>query len=103
MTELAKQIRVRDLATDRQVLVSGGETALRVPYEVLMLDGPAAVEGESIRYTSRGTEQTGRAKEALLGECAPGERVLVHQRTLAKKEAGWWLCEVIESDGQDIG
>ena len=100
MTELAKTVRVRDLATDVQVNLSGAETALRVPYEILMLDGPARVEGDGIRYSSRGTEQTGRAKEAHLGECAPGERVLLRERTLAKTEAGWWLCEVIASDGR---
>lgn len=102
MTDLAKTIRLRDLATDVQINVSGSERALRVPYEILKLDGPARVEGEEIRYSSRGTEQTGRAKEARVGECAPGERVLVRETTLAKAEPGWWLCEVLESDGLDI-
>jgi len=95
-------IRVRDLATDVYFNLPGNETALRVPYEAFHLDGPARYDGTLVEYEKNGERQQGRAAEASLGECRPGERVLVRDRALFKDPSGWWLCEVEAVNGGDI-
>lgn len=95
-------ILVRDIATDNRFHLPGTEVALRVPYEVFYLTGPAVYDGELIEYDKDGARQRGRAAQAELGACSPGERVLVRDRALFKDASGWWLCEVEEVDGSDL-
>src|SRR5689334_15303247 len=102
MMSPTKIIRVRDLATNIHFNLPESEPALRVSYDVFHLDGPAQLEGGMLHYEKDGQSLEGRAKEAPLGDCAPGERVLLRDRALFKEATGWWLCEVEAVNGQDI-
>ena len=79
--------------------LSGDLPALRVPYDVIAMDGPAHVDDDCILFVRDGQPQRVRAKAYDLGTAHPGERVLIGQ--LPDFEAGWWLCEVEAVDGDD--
>lgn len=101
-TAVASTIRVRDLATDIHFNLQHDEQALRVPYDVFTLAGPARYVEGLVEYEKDGQLQQGRVAETPLGDCRPGERVLLRDRALFKDPSGWWLCEVEAVNASDV-
>lgn len=95
-------IGVRDVRTGHRADLPKATTVYRVPYDALVLDGPARIDGGALYYEKRGMKLEGRAAGAPLGDCHPGERVLVEGALLAATEPGFWLCEVEDVNGSDI-
>jgi len=91
---------VRDVARGGEAHELGPEEpALRVPYDMFWPKGPAARNGDAIDWVEGNTPRMGRFAETRLGECHPGERVLVRIPPPVD-EGDWWLCEVEAVDGE---
>jgi hypothetical protein len=91
-------IHVRDVARGGLHQLGPEEPALRVPYDMFWPQGPATRVGDGIDWVEGKTPRMGRVAEIHLGECRPGERVLV--RVPPPTDDGeWWLCEVESVDG----
>jgi hypothetical protein len=95
---LPRTIRIRDLLHDQTHELGPDEPALRVPYDFFHPEGPAVRRDDVIEYGQKGSVQTGRVAETILGETKPGERVLVRVDPAAA-EGEWWLCEIEALDG----
>jgi nucleotide-binding universal stress UspA family protein len=91
-------IRIRDVVRGTTYEMSPDQQALRVPYELLHPEGAVRVEGASLEWAEGQTLRRADFAEALLGDCHPGERVVV-QLTPEDPEAQWWLCDVEAVDG----
>jgi hypothetical protein len=57
---------------------------------------------EVVCYDDAGDRLLARTKPTRLGECHPGERVLIEFDGEYSDRAGWWLCEVEEVGGDSI-
>jgi hypothetical protein len=95
-------IRVRDVARGGEAHELGPEEpALRVPYDMFWPRGPATRNGDAIDWIEGNTPRMGRFVEIRLGDCSPGERVLVRVPP-ALEEEDWWLVEVETVDGVSV-
>ncbi len=97
MPHVPHVIRVRDVTRHQVYDLGPAELVLRVPYDMWTPAGAVGRHGALVEWTEAGVERVGRCAEATLGECEPGERVLVHLDAGSADE--WWLCEVWALDG----
>jgi hypothetical protein len=72
--------------------------ALRVPYEMFYPVGPVHRRGDLIEWLEGTAIRNGRVAESTLGQCHPGERVLVRLPPFEPNDE-WWLCEIESIDG----
>jgi hypothetical protein len=91
-------IRVRDVVRDGVYDFGPDEPALRGPYELFNPIGPVRQRGALVDFLQGNVIQSARVAPTKLGECHPGERVLVRLAPLTA-EGEWWLCEVEAVDG----
>jgi hypothetical protein len=54
--------------------------------------------GVLVDWLQGGVIRSARVTPAVLGDCHPGERVLLHLLPHASEDE-WWLCEVDAVDG----
>lgn len=90
-------IRVRDVVRAELHELGPGECVLRVPYDLFRPDGAVLRFGDRITWEQGQQNHSTRFAEASLGDCAPGERVLLHLSPTDPAEQ-WWLCEVESVD-----
>jgi hypothetical protein len=91
-------IRIRDVVRDGVYDLGPGEPALRGPYELLNPVGPVRQRGALVDYLQGDVIRSARVVPTTLGECHPGEYVLVRLEPRAAEDE-WWLCEVEAVDG----
>jgi hypothetical protein len=94
---MANIICVRDVLRVHVHQLGPSERALRVPYDLFKPSGPVVRCGDRIAWEQGEQQHLTRYAEAVLGDCNPGERVLVHLS--APDSEDWWLCEVESVDG----
>jgi hypothetical protein len=90
-------IRVRDVVRQGVYDFGPEERVLRVPYEMFDPVGAVRMRGNLVDWLEGNVIRSARFAEAELGDCHPGERVLVRLPPDAENE--WWLCEVEAVDG----
>jgi hypothetical protein len=90
-------IRVHDVVRDGVYELGQAERVLRVPYEMFDPVGAVRRRGVLVDWLEGDVIRSARYAEADLGDCHPGERVLVRLPPQAEDE--WWLCEVETVDG----
>jgi hypothetical protein len=98
---MAYVISVRDVVRANVHELGAAERALRVPYDLFWPKGAVVVLGERIEWQEGADNHSTRFAEAVLGDCHPGERVLLHLSSAEPREEEWWLCEVQAVDGVD--
>jgi hypothetical protein len=91
-------IRVRDVVRDGVYDFGPDEPALRGPYELFNPIGPVRQRGALVDFLQGNVIQSARVAPTTLGECHPGERVLMRLVPLTAEDE-WWLCEVESVDG----
>jgi hypothetical protein len=91
-------IRIRDVAREAIYDMGSELRALRVPYEMFNPTGPVRRRGELMDWFEGNAMHSGRFAEAELGDCHPGDRVIVRLPPQASEDE-WWLCEVQAIDG----
>jgi hypothetical protein len=91
-------IRVRDVVRGGVYEFGPDEPVLRGPYELLNPIGPIRQRGSLVDYLQGNVIRSGRAAPTTLGDCHPGERVLLRLAPLTAEDE-WWLCEVEAVDG----
>jgi hypothetical protein len=97
-TTMTTTIRVRDIVRAELHELGAEEHALRVPYDLFRPAGAVHRDGNTIEWEQDGEDQISRCAETALGECSPGERVLLRLSS-ADPTDEWWLCEVEAVDG----
>jgi hypothetical protein len=90
-------IRVRDVVRQGVYDFGPEERVLRVPYEMFDPVGAVRLRGTLVDWLEGDVIRSARFAETELGDCHPGERVLVRLPPDAENE--WWLCEVEAVDG----
>jgi hypothetical protein len=91
-------IRVRDVVRDGVYDFGPEEPALRGPYELFNPIGPVRQRGALVDFLQGNVIQSTRVAPTTLGECHPGERVLMRLVPLTAEDE-WWLCEIESVDG----
>ncbi len=91
-------IRVRDIVRAGVYELGPDQPVLRGPYELFNPVGPVRQRGALVDYLQGDVIRSARVAPAMLGECHPGERVLVRLDPRAVEDE-WWLCEVEAVDG----
>ena len=91
-------IRVRDGVREGVYDFGPDEPALRGPYELFNPIGPVRQRGALVDYLQGNVIRSARVAPTTLGECHPGERVLMRLAPLTVEDE-WWLCEVESVDG----
>jgi len=95
---MPRVIRVRDVVRGGVYERGPEEQALRGPYELFNPVGGVRRRGRLIDYLQGDVIRSARFRQAVLGDCHPGERVLLRLPPL-EVEDEWWLCEVEAVDG----
>lgn len=90
-------ICVRDVVRAELHELGPDERVLRVPYDLFKPDGAVLRRGDRITWDQGEQNHSTRFAEAALGDCIPGERVLLHLSAGDPAEL-WWLCEVESVD-----
>jgi hypothetical protein len=91
-------ILVRDVVRSERHRLGPQERALRVPYDLFKPRGPVVRTGDRIAWEQDEDSHVTRYAEAALGDCNPGERVLICLPTPSDESEEWWLCEVESVD-----
>jgi hypothetical protein len=91
-------IRVRDVVREGVYDFGPDEPALRGPYELFNPIGPVRQRGALVDFLQGNVIQSARVAPTTLGDCHPGERVLLRLAPLTVEDE-WWLCEVESVDG----
>jgi hypothetical protein len=91
-------IRVRDVVREGVYDFGPDEPVLRGPYELFNPVGPVRQRGALVDYLQGNVIRSARVAPTTLGECRPGERVLMRLAPLTTEDE-WWLCEVEAVDG----
>ena len=91
-------IRVRDVVRQGVYDFGPDEPVLRGPYELFNPVGPVRQRGALVDFLQGNVIQSARVAPTTLGECHPGERVLMRLVPLTAEDE-WWLCEVESVDG----
>jgi hypothetical protein len=91
-------IRVRDVARSAKYDRGPDEPILRVPYELFQPVGAVRRRGTLVDWLEGTVIRSGRVVPALLGDTAPGERVLIRIDEGDSVDE-WWLCEIEAIDG----
>jgi hypothetical protein len=91
-------IRVRDVVRDGVYDFGPDEPVLRGPYELFNPVGPVRQRGALVDFLQGNVIQSARVAPTTLGECHPGERVLMRLVPLTAEDE-WWLCEIESVDG----
>jgi len=91
-------IRVRDVVREGVYDFGPDEPALRGPYELFNPVGPVRQRGALVDFLQGNVIQSARVAPTTLGDCHPGERVLMRLAPLTAEDE-WWLCEVESVDG----
>ncbi|HTQ45310.1 MAG TPA: hypothetical protein VMI75_21275 [Polyangiaceae bacterium] len=91
-------IRVRDVVREGVYDFGPDEPVLRGPYELFNPVGPVRQRGALVDFLQGNVIQSARVAPTTLGECHPGERVLMRLVPLTAEDE-WWLCEVESVDG----
>ena len=94
---MAHIICVRDVVRAELHELPPDVLALRVPYDLFKPAGPVVLSGDRIQWGQDRQSHSMRFAEAILGECTPGERVLIHLSPTEPRDQ-WWLCEVESVD-----
>lgn len=91
-------IRVRDVVREGVYDFGPDEHVLRGPYELFNPIGPVRQRGALVDYLQGNVIRSARVVSTTLGECHPGERVLMRLAPHTVEDE-WWLCEVEAVDG----
>ena len=91
-------IHIRDVVHETAYDLGPELRALRVPYEMFSPKGAVQKRGEFVDWSEGVAARTARFAETTLGNCTPGERVLV-RLPVQSADDDWWLCEVEAVDG----
>jgi hypothetical protein len=94
---MANVICVRDVVRARMHQLGPSERALRVPYDLFKPTGHIIRCGDSIAWEQGEEHHSARFAEAALGDCNPGERILL-RLSAEDSQDQWWLCEVESVD-----
>jgi hypothetical protein len=95
-------VRIRDAETRKHLEVAANTPILRVPWEVSNVRGAVIVEDGFAYYDNRLGEQIARTKPGQLGDCKPGDVVLMQYDESTREDPRvWWLVEVVVVDGLD--
>ena len=95
-------IRIRDMQTHRRIHLSGDAAILRVPWEVSNVRGPCLVENGQVTYSDTMGEHIARTRPGRLGDCRPGDNILVqYAKSTQRDPRVWWLCEVEAVNGDE--
>jgi hypothetical protein len=94
---MAHVIRIRDVVREGVYNFGPEVRVLRVPYEMFDPVGAVRQRGNLVDWLEGDVIRSARFAETDLGDCRPGERVLVRLPPEAVDE--WWLCEVETVDG----
>jgi hypothetical protein len=90
-------IRIRDVSREALYDLGPDERVLRVPYDMFWPVGAVRQRGTLVDWLEGNVIRSARYAETMLGECRPGERVLVRLPPPVPDE--WWLCEIESVDG----
>lgn len=94
---MAQHIRIRDVVRGTTENLGPQQRALRVPYDMFHPKGAVRVRDGIVEWAEGQEVRSARYTEALLGDCQPGERVLICL-TLSASETEWWLYDVESVD-----
>lgn len=94
---MAHVIRVRDVCREGVYEFGPDQRVLRVPYDMFDPVGAVRQRGTLVDWLEGDVIRSARYVEVELGDCHPGERVLV--RLPPEVDDEWWLCEVEAVDG----
>jgi hypothetical protein len=95
---MPRVIHIRDVARGLAFDLGPEQRALRVPYEVFHPEGAIRVNEADVEWVEGREVRRGRFAETVLGDCHPGERVVVRLMPGAR-ENEWWLCDIEAVDG----
>jgi hypothetical protein len=95
---MARVIHVRDVARGFAHDLGPEHRALRVPYDIFHPEGAIRVNEADVEWVEGRLARRGRFAETVLGDCHPGERVVVLLMAVAG-ENEWWLCDIESVDG----
>jgi hypothetical protein len=90
-------IRIRDVVREGVYDFGPERKVLRVPYEMFNPIGAVRQREGLVDWLEGNVIRSARFAETALGECRPGERVLV--RLPPESQDEWWLCEIEAVDG----
>ncbi len=90
---MAQHIRIRDVVRGTIESLGPEQRALRVPYDMFHPKGAVHIRDGTAEWAEGQEVRSARYTEAVLGDCQPGERVLICL-TPSAPEGGWWLYDV---------
>ncbi|HEY5242633.1 MAG TPA: hypothetical protein VIJ22_14235 [Polyangiaceae bacterium] len=90
---MVQHIRVRDVVRATTANLGPQQRALRVPYDMFHPKGAVLIRDGSVEWAEGQEVRSARYTEAVLGDCHPGERVLICL-TPSAPEPEWCLYEV---------
>jgi hypothetical protein len=95
-------VRVRDAQTHQHIDLPGDTVVLRVPWEVSNVRGPCVVQNDRVTYFDTMGEHVARTAPSRLGDCRPGDNVLLQYEESTRADPRiWWLCDVEAINGDD--
>jgi hypothetical protein len=95
------RIEVRGMGNEDSVSTLGNETsAFRVPNDLWSMDSEATCTHEYAMYELQGQRMVATISRTHLGDCEPGERVLIAAHDLPGPDEGWRLCQVLSVGGR---
>jgi hypothetical protein len=94
-------IEVRGMGQEDSISTLGILTsAFRVPNDLWSMDSEATCTAEYAMYEFRGQRMVATISRVYLGDCEPGERVLIAARDLHGSNEGWRLCQILSVNGR---